>query len=967
MKNKLLYFMLLAVFTTSVNAQTFDWETATLNGTSQNPNSGASQVINGQYFVGFSTPSLSPILLTTAGQGTSGLSVRNQQYENSVTISVNESVSATVNNLNIQSIKVFALGNNENWTFKSLDNSGNTLATATANVSQNASVVTLNWTNVSRIEITKTNGSSTNFGVDDIVFTPIIPTPPIIYVNHAATGNNDGTSWVNAFTDLNNAIAVASSSNEIWVAQGAYLPNSGTARTRTFNLPNDTKLYGGFIGTETVISQRDFRTNITTLSGDFNNDDNTNLIDTEATRQENAFHILTLKGDVKNIIIDGFTISGGNANGVISNNCTTTASAQYDDRRGSALYTQPFNSGNIEAEILNCVFKNNTASDTAVFSSFYPCGEQNILSTINFESCIIRDNYSNTNSAFLLNGSDGFNQKLNSILNNCLFYNNQSSNGASVFYVTTSGAGNPGHEGINVQVFNSTFSNNTGTNGNVIRINNNSGTRLQYYMFNSIVWGNGTTTPFLISGNTTQVENTIVEGGQQLGINNDPLFVNPSQNDYSLQASSPAKDTGNNSRIPTGITQDLAGNQRIFNTTVDLGAYEHTIVSNQRTLTINTTNGTIITNPNPTNGTYSDGTVVALTATPDAGYQFDEFTIVNTGGGFGATSTSNPLNITMDADKTVTATFSLVCTVNIPDANFKAALVGNTGINTNNDTEIQCSEASAFTGAISVNNINISDLAGIEAFTNITELDCGENQLTSLNVMQNTALTSLRCADNQLTSLDLSQNAALTELYPQDNQITSLDVSQNTLLQYFYCYNNQLTSLNLNQNTMLISFQAHQNKLTSLDMSQHPSLMTFSCFNNQLTSLNIANGNNANLSNFNAQNNSNLTCIQIDAGFTPPGNWVKDVTASYSDNCSSLSINDFELVSISIYPNPVKNTLFIELEETLVNMEVFNVVGTKILESESSNINVSNLSSGLYLLKVYAKDGKIGIKRFLKE
>jgi hypothetical protein len=61
--------------------------------------------------------------------------------------------------------------------------------------------------------------------------------------------------------------------------------------------------------------------------------------------------------------------------------------------------------------------------------------------------------------------------------------------------------------------------------------------------------------------------------------------------------------------------------------------------------------------------------------------------------------------------------------VNIPDPNFKAYLVGNTAINTNADTEIQVSEAQAFTGNIDCQNLNIADLTGIEAFTNITHLN----------------------------------------------------------------------------------------------------------------------------------------------------------------------------------------------------------------------------------------------------
>ena len=92
------------------------------------------------------------------------------------------------------------------------------------------------------------------------------------------------------------------------------------------------------------------------------------------------------------------------------------------------------------------------------------------------------------------------------------------------------------------------------------------------------------------------------------------------------------------------------------------------------------------------------------------------------------------------------------CTVNIPDANFKAALLANGAINTNNDGEIQCSEAAAFGGTIWVANSRIADLTGIEAFVNITQLYCQGNQLTSLNVSSNTALTYLSCGANQFTS-----------------------------------------------------------------------------------------------------------------------------------------------------------------------------------------------------------------------
>ena len=94
------------------------------------------------------------------------------------------------------------------------------------------------------------------------------------------------------------------------------------------------------------------------------------------------------------------------------------------------------------------------------------------------------------------------------------------------------------------------------------------------------------------------------------------------------------------------------------------------------------------------------------------------------------------------------ATFGYAQNVSIPDVNFKTYLVGNATINTNGDSEIQVSEATAFTSYIDVNNLSISDLTGIEAFTNLTRLYCQNNNLTSLDLYYNTALTYLNCSYN---------------------------------------------------------------------------------------------------------------------------------------------------------------------------------------------------------------------------
>ncbi len=114
--------------------------------------------------------------------------------------------------------------------------------------------------------------------------------------------------------------------------------------------------------------------------------------------------------------------------------------------------------------------------------------------------------------------------------------------------------------------------------------------------------------------------------------------------------------------------------------------------------------------------------------------------------------------------------------VNIPDANFKTQLLSNAAINTNLDTEIQVSEAAAYTGGIFVGTQGISNLTGIEAFTSLTLLDVSQNSLSSIDLSQNVALTSLNCQFNSLTCLDLSFNTALTSIDCSDNSLTSLNL-----------------------------------------------------------------------------------------------------------------------------------------------------------------------------------------------
>ena len=283
-------------------------------------------------------------------------------------------------------------------------------------------------------------------------------------------------------------------------------------------------------------------------------------------------------------------------------------------------------------------------------------------------------------------------------------------------------------------------------------------------------------------------------------------------------------------------------------------------------------------------------------------------------------------------------TLTLAQQTYVPDDNFEAYLEANAmGNGIANDDYVTTSNINTLT-YLDVDNQNIADLTGIEDFTALTTLYCGNNQLTSLNVSANTALTALGCWNNQLTSLDVSQNTALTILKCWNNQLTSLDVSQNTALTTLWCGENQLTSLNVSYNTDLNELDCHNNlltnldlsgatalthlscndnqltnldlsnntdlstllcwnnQLTSLDVSNHFPLETLACYNNQLSSLDISYMNYMDMY-FIANNNSNLSCIDVDDVTWPTANWTVanqniDPQHYFSTNCSGTAIEE---------------------------------------------------------------------------
>lgn len=122
-----------------------------------------------------------------------------------------------------------------------------------------------------------------------------------------------------------------------------------------------------------------------------------------------------------------------------------------------------------------------------------------------------------------------------------------------------------------------------------------------------------------------------------------------------------------------------------------------------------------------------------------------------------------------------------------------------------------------------------TSLKGIEHFTSLKELRCGNNKLTELDVSKNTALTSLSCYDNQLTGLDLSRNTALATLQCGGNKLTALDLSKNTALTELNCYGNPIVSLDLSACLDLVYLSCAKNSFDILDVSNHTKLEYVDC------------------------------------------------------------------------------------------------------------------------------------------
>ncbi|WP_163629519.1 choice-of-anchor Q domain-containing protein [Paludibacter sp. 221] len=376
----------------------------------------------------------------------------------------------------------------------------------------------------------------------------------IVYVKDYGTGvvpdAADGSSWELAYPNLSDPLLAITRGNTdittIYVAVGTYIPlygagNGRTERDRTFALLPDIKIYGGFdpdngirtLNDKRIVSTPDKPQNGSVLSGEIRKDGKTN-----------AYHVVISVGDVKDAVLDGFTITKGNANGRSS----IKVNNQYIYRTyGAGLFVTTSS-----PVLRNLNIANNTASS-------YGGGLYLNASAAVIDACSFVGNKTSQGA-----GIYNTNNSTPRITNTLITGNNATSAGSGIYSGGAKSA---------VELTNVTIVDNLGAKAsNAIYCYQGTVT-----LNNSIVNGKVSATKNTVFYNNCLVVDAVLIADQII-LNGDPMFVDAANSNYRLQRESPAVNAGKQS-LYVGLepltTLDLAANLRFRGSEIDLGAYEY--------------------------------------------------------------------------------------------------------------------------------------------------------------------------------------------------------------------------------------------------------------------------------------------------------------------------------------------------------------------------------------------------------
>ena len=291
--------------------------------------------------------------------------------------------------------------------------------------------------------------------------------------------------------------------------------------------------------------------------------------------------------------------------------------------------------------------------------------------------------------------------------------------------------------------------------------------------------------------------------------------------------------------------------------------------------------------------------------------------------------------------------FTQAQTINIPDTRFKDMVVnevvanydGTSGfsvtVDTNNDGEIQVSEAEAVIGLYLGNLSNddkISNLEGLQYFVNLKYLSIQDNEISTIDASAFPDLEFLYVSDNLLTALDVSTNNNLNTLNCQFNQISVL--TNNSNIEYLYCDINQLTTIDVSNITNLLELGFSGNQLNTINLLNNVNLEKLNCAENQITDLNVS---------------ANINLIELSCS----NNQMASLNTNNLINLSLLWCGYNEITSLD-----VSNNL------NLTNLRCSNNLLTSLDVSNNQNLNYFFYDSNPQLLYLNEKNGIVTLAEF---